>query len=84
MVRVTMPAVSGHPVLAVDDEAPRGQVVEEAVDRPGPGPGLPVGTPSSGDVRLGQHRHPRPGQDEAPIDRRHHDAGTGSGEIGRS
>ena len=50
-------AVAGHPVLAVDDVAARGQVVEEPVDRPGPGPGLPVGAAPAGDVGLGQHRH---------------------------
>ena len=76
--------VPGHPVLAVDDEVPRGQVVEEAVDGPGPGPGLAVGTAPSGHVGLGQHGHPRPGQHESPIHRCDHDAGAGCGQIRRS
>ena len=76
--------VPGHPVLTVDDIAARGQIVEEAVDGPGPGPGLAVGTAAPGDVGLGEHGDPRPGQDEAAVDRRDHDAGTGSGEIERS
>ncbi len=75
--------VPGHPVLAVDHVAARGQVVEEAVHRPGPGPGLAVGPTTTGDVRLGQHRHLGPGQHEAPVDRGHHDAGPGPGEVGR-
>ena len=54
-------AVRGHPVLAVDHVAARGQVVEEAVDRSGPGPGLAVGPAPAGDVGLGQHGHPAPG-----------------------
>ena len=69
-------AVLGHPVLTVDHVAARGQVVEEAVDRAGPGPGLAVGAAPAGDVGLGQHRHPRPGQDEAAVHGGHHDAGT--------
>ncbi len=75
--------VAGHPVLAVDDVAARGEVVEEPVDRAGPGPGLAVGAAPAGDVGLGQHGHPGPGQDESPIDRGHHDAGPGRGEVGQ-
>ena len=40
-------AVAGHAVLAVDDVAARRQVVEEAVDGSGPGPGLAVGPRSA-------------------------------------
>ncbi len=57
MVRVTMPPYAGHPVLAVDDVAARRQVVEEPVDRAGPGAGLPVRAAAAGHVGLGQHGH---------------------------
>ena len=49
--------VAGHPVLAVDDVAARGQIVEEPVHRAGPGAGLAVGPAATGDVGLGQHGH---------------------------
>ena len=71
------PAVAGHAVLAVDDVIARGEVVEEAVDGPGPGPGLAVGAAAPGDVGLGQNGHLRSGKDEAPVDSRHHDPGSG-------
>ena len=53
---------AGHAVLAVHDEAPRLEVVEEAVRRARPRPGPPVRHAAAGDVGLGEHAPPlRPG-----------------------
>ena len=73
---------AGDAVLAVDDEAPGLEVVEEAVRRPGARAGPPVGHPPAGDVGLREHRHLGIGQDEPARDgRRHHGD---SGRAGRS
>ena len=61
MVRVTMPPYLAT-LLPMDDVAARGQVVEEPVDRPGPGPGLAVGTAAPGDVGFGEHGDRAPGR----------------------
>ena len=40
-----------------------------------------MGSPSPGDVGLGQNGNARSGQDEAAVDSRHHDPGTGGGQV---
>ena len=64
-----------HAVLAVDDEAPGLEVVEEPVGGPRPWARPPVRDPAAGDVGLGEHRHLGLGQDEPGGDRRRHHTG---------
>ena len=63
---------AGDAVLAVDDEAPGLEVVEEPVRRPGPRAGPAVGHPPAGDVGLREHRHLGVGKDEPAGDGRGH------------
>ena len=61
-------------MLAVHDEAPGLEVVEEPVGGPGPRAGPPVRHAAAGDVGLRENRHLGVGEDEAARDgRRHHD-----------
>ena len=74
------PFEPGHPVLAVDHEAPDGQVVEEAVGGAGPRSRPPVGQAPAGDVGFGEHGHLAIGKDEpARQGRRHHEGTRCSG-----
>ena len=67
------PLVPRHPVLPVHDVIPRRQVVEETVDRTGPGPGRPMGPPPPRDVGLGQDRHLGRRHHETPVQGGDHD-----------
>ena len=68
---------AGHPVLAVDHEAPDLEIVEEPVCRPGPGSGPAVRDPAAGHVGLRENRHLGVGQDEPVGQWRRHDHRSG-------
>ena len=68
---------AGHPVLAVDDEAPRLEVVEEPVRRSGPRASSPVRHPAARHIGLREHGHLGIGEDEPARDRCRHDGDPG-------
>ncbi len=75
-------AVAGDAVLVVHDVVARLEVVEEAGRLPPPGPGPAMGPAPAGDVGLGEHGQLHRGQEEAPLERLHHDAAARGGEVG--